>query len=64
MSGTIYAPQAKVLMGGGSGGSGGSDITLTLQFIVWDLELSGNATFHFVYAGDEFVTPPDYGLVL
>jgi hypothetical protein len=64
MSGTIYAPQAKVLMGGGSGGSGGSNITLTLQFIVWDLEISGNATFHFVYDGDEFVTPPDYGLIL
>jgi hypothetical protein len=64
MSGTVYAPQAEVLMGGGSGGSGGSDITLTLQFIVWDLEISGNATFHFVYAGDEFVTPPDYGLIL
>lgn len=62
MSGTIYAPQAKVLMGGGSGGSGGG--TFTLQFIVWDLEISGNATFHFVYDGDEFVTPPDYGLIL
>jgi hypothetical protein len=64
MSGTIYAPQAKVLMGGGSGGSGGSTFVLTLQFIVWDLEISGNATFHFVYEGDEFVTPPDYGLIL
>jgi hypothetical protein len=64
MTGTIYAPQAKVLMGGGSGGSGGSTFTLTLQFIVWDLEISGNATFHFVYEGDEFVTPPDYGLIL
>jgi hypothetical protein len=63
MSGTIYAPQAKVLMGGTSGGSGGSDVTLTLQFIVWDLELSGNATFEFVYDGNEFVTPPDYGLI-
>jgi hypothetical protein len=63
MTGTIYTPQAKVQMGGGSGGSGGT-VTLTLQFIVWDLEISGNATFHFVYEGDEFVTPPDYGLVL
>jgi hypothetical protein len=62
MTGTIYAPQAKVLMGGGSGGAGGG--TFTLQFIVWDLEISGNATFHFVYDGDEFVTPPDYGLIL
>lgn len=62
VSGTMYAPQAKVSLGGGPNGSGGG--TLTLQFIVWDLELSGNSTFHFVYKGDEFVTPPDYGLIL
>jgi hypothetical protein len=62
MIGTVYAPQAKVLIGGGSGGSGGSQINLTLQFIVWDMELSGNSTFHFVYDGDEFVVPPSYGL--
>jgi Flp pilus assembly protein TadG len=62
MIGTVYAPQAKVLVGGGSGGSGGSQLNLTLQFIIWDLELSGNATFHFVYDGNEFVVPPDYGL--
>jgi len=62
MIGTIYAPQAKVLIGGGSGGSGGTGLKLTLQFIVWDLELSGNSTFHFVYDGNEFVVPPDYGL--
>jgi hypothetical protein len=63
VSGTLYAPQAKVLMGGGPSGSGGA-VTLTLQFIVWDLELSGNSTFHFIYDGGEFVTPPDYGLIL
>jgi Flp pilus assembly protein TadG len=63
MSGTVYAPQADVLMGGTSGGSGGSSITLTLQFIVWDLEISGNANFWFVYDGGEFTKPPDYGLV-
>lgn len=64
MSGAIYAPQAKVLMGGTSGGSGGgATITLTLQFIVWDLELSGNSTFHFVYDGNEFPVPLDYGLM-
>jgi hypothetical protein len=50
-------------MGGGSGGSGGSTINLTLQFIVWDLEISGNSTFHFVYDGNEFTRPPDYGLI-
>ncbi|MDP9251169.1 MAG: pilus assembly protein TadG-related protein [Chloroflexota bacterium] len=63
MAGTVYAPQAKVQMGGNAGGSGGSSITLTLQFIVWDLELSGNSKFHFVYSGDEFATPLDYGLM-
>ena len=63
MTGTIYAPQAKINMGGTSGGSGGGSVTLTLQFIVWDLEISGNATFHFVYDGNEFVVPPDYGLI-
>lgn len=63
MSGTIYSPMGKVLMGGTSGGSGGSTITLTVQFIVWDLEISGNATFHFVYDGNEFTRPPDYGLI-
>ena len=62
MIGTVYSPQAKVTMGGGSGGSGGTQLNLTLQFIVWDLELSGNSTFHFVYDGNEFVVPPSYGL--
>ncbi|HEX6655717.1 MAG TPA: hypothetical protein VF153_05840, partial [Candidatus Limnocylindria bacterium] len=62
MIGTVYAPQAKVQMGGNSGGSGGTQLNLTLQFIVWDLELSGNSTFHFVYDGNEFVVPPSYGL--
>jgi hypothetical protein len=63
MIGTVYAPQAKVLIGGGSGGgSGSTELKLTLQFIIWDLELSGNSTFHFVYDGNEFVVPPSYGL--
>jgi hypothetical protein len=62
MIGTVYAPQAKVDIGGGSGGSGGTQLNLTLQFIVWDMELSGNSTFHFVYDGNEFVVPPSYGL--
>ena len=62
MIGTVYAPQAKVQIGGTSGGSGGAQVNLTLQFIVWDMELSGNATFHFVYDGNEFVVPPSYGL--
>jgi hypothetical protein len=35
-------------MGGTSGGSGGT-VNLLLQFIAWDLEMSGNTSFHFFY---------------
>jgi hypothetical protein len=63
MSGTIYAPSAKVQMGGSSGGSGGDSIDLTLQFISWDLELSGNSSFRFRYNANSFARPLDYGLV-
>jgi Flp pilus assembly protein TadG len=65
MAGTVYAPSAKVLMGGNSGGSGGGGggTDLTLQFVAWELELSGNSTFVFRYNAEEFPTPLDYGLV-
>jgi Putative Flp pilus-assembly TadE/G-like len=63
ISGTLYAPQAQVTMGGGSGGSGGSTTNVTLQFIAWDLTISGNATFHFQYSNSDFARPKDYGLV-
>jgi Putative Flp pilus-assembly TadE/G-like len=63
VSGTVYAPQAAVTMGGGSGGSGGSTTNATLQFIAWDFTISGNATFHFYYSDAEFARPKDYGLV-
>ena len=62
ISGTVYAPSGKVAMGGGSGGSGGS-ITLALQFIAWDLEMSGNSAFAFNYNDADFAFPKDYGLV-
>lgn len=62
ISGTVYAPSAKVLMSGGSGGSGGS-LNLTLQFIAWDLEMSGNSSFNYIYSDAEFARPKDYGLV-
>jgi len=61
--GTVYAPSAKVVMGGNSGGSGGNPINLTLQFISWDLEFSGNSAFTFYFRDDEFARPTDYGLV-
>ena len=61
--GTVYAPSAKVEMGGNSGGSGGDAVNLTLQFISWDLEFRGNSAFTFYFNDDEFVRPLDYGLV-
>jgi hypothetical protein len=63
ISGTVYAPQGAVTMGGGSGGSGGSTTNVTLQFIAWDLTMSGNSTFHFQYSSNDFVRLKDYGLV-
>jgi hypothetical protein len=62
ISGTVYAPSAKVTMGGGSGGAGGNT-NLTLQFISWDLEMSGSSTFTFNYSDADFARPKDYGLV-
>jgi len=63
MAGTIYAPSAKVQMGGNSGGSGGDSVDLTLQFITWDLELYGNSNFYFRYNADQFAKLLDYGLI-
>ena len=61
--GTVYAPSAKVEMGGNSGGSGGDVVNLTLQFISWDLEFRGNSAFTFYFNDEEFARPIDYGLV-
>ncbi len=63
VSGTVYAPSAEVLMTGGSGGSGGAALDLTLQFIAWNLQLQGNASFHFYFQDDAFAKPTDYGLI-
>jgi hypothetical protein len=63
LSGTVYASGAKVDFGGGSCGSGGGDSTLLLQFICWDLTLSGNNNFYFAYNKDFFVKPVGYGLI-
>ena len=63
ISGTVYAPQGKVLMGGTSGGSGGGNVDLLLQFICFDLEMSGNSAFHFFYSDTDTARPRDYGLI-
>jgi hypothetical protein len=63
MAGTVYAPSAKVRMGGNSGGSGGDNVDMTLQFITWDMELYGNSSFHFRYQADQFTKLLDYGLI-
>jgi hypothetical protein len=63
MVGTVYAPSAKVQMGGNSGGAGGDSIDLTLQFITWDLELYGNSNFWFRYDATKFPKLLDYGLI-
>jgi hypothetical protein len=63
MVGTVYAPSAKVTMGGNSGGSSGDNIDLTLQFITWDLELYGNSNFNFRYDANVFPKLLEYGLV-
>ncbi|HTI29769.1 MAG TPA: pilus assembly protein TadG-related protein [Methylomirabilota bacterium] len=63
MQGTIYAPSAKIQMGGNSGGSGGDSVDLTLQFISWDLELYGNSSFRFRYNAAQFARLLDYGLI-
>lgn len=61
--GTVYAPSAKVSMGGGAGGGGGSPTNLTLQFISWDLEFRGNSNFTFYFRDTDFARPTHYGLV-
>jgi Flp pilus assembly protein TadG len=61
MAGTVYAPNAKVLMAGDPGGTSGGD--LTLQFVAWDLELSGNTNFYFHYDARQFPQLLDYGLI-
>jgi Flp pilus assembly protein TadG len=63
VSGTIYAPSAQVYLTGGSGGSGGSTVDLTLQFISWDLQIQGNSRFNFYYRSEAFAKPFAYGLV-
>jgi Flp pilus assembly protein TadG len=64
MSGTVYAPGGQVTFGGSScGAGGGGETATTLQFIVWDLTLSGNNNFYFAYQKNLFAAPLQYGLI-
>ena len=64
LSGTVYAPGSQMDFGGSSCGSGGGgDAVTALQFIVWDLTLSGNNNFYFAYQKDYFAAQTVYGLV-
>lgn len=64
VSGTVYAPGGLVNFGGSSCGTGGGGAeATTLQFIVWDLTLSGNNSFYFAYQKNKFAAPMQYGLV-
>ncbi|NJD27674.1 MAG: hypothetical protein FIA92_05200 [Chloroflexi bacterium] len=64
LSGTVYAPGALVDFGGSScGAGGGGDAVTALQFVVWDLTLSGNNDFYFAYQKDYYANNTVYGLV-
>jgi Flp pilus assembly protein TadG len=64
LSGTVYASGAQMDFGGSSCGSGGGgDAVTALQFVVWDLTLSGNNNFYFAYQKDFFASATVYGLV-
>jgi hypothetical protein len=64
MSGTVYATGGQVTFGGSScGAGGGGESSTTLQFIVWDLTLSGNNSFYFAYQKNLFAAPLQYGLI-
>lgn len=63
LSGTVYAPSAKLYMTGGSGGSGGNSLDVTLQFVVWEVQFQGNSSFNFLYRSEKFAKPYGYGLV-
>lgn len=64
VSGTVYAPGGKMDFGGSSCGvGGGGDAVSALQFIVFDLTISGNNNFYFAYQKDYFAAPQVYGLI-
>jgi hypothetical protein len=64
ISGTVYAPGSQVDFGGSTCGTGGGgEASSTLQFIVFDLTLSGNNNFYFAYQKNLFAAPLQYGLI-
>ena len=64
LSGTVYASGGQVVFGGSScGAGGGGESATTLQFIVWDLTLSGNNNFYFAFQKNLFAAPMQYGLI-
>jgi hypothetical protein len=64
ISGTLYAPGGQVEFGGSTCGTGGGgESASTLQFIVFDLTLSGNNDFYFAYQKNLFAAPLQYGLI-
>ena len=64
LSGTVYASGALVDFGGSSCGSGGGgNASATLQFVVFDLTISGSNNFYFAYQKNAFAAPMEYGLV-
>jgi hypothetical protein len=52
-----------VNLGGNCGGAGGSAVDLTLQFVSYDLQISGSCSYTFRYRTNSFATPSSYGLV-
>jgi len=63
IAGTVYAPSAQVSLGGNCGGTGGTLVDLTLQFVSYDLLISGSCTYTFIYRANQFATTTTYGLV-
>jgi hypothetical protein len=63
VTGTIYAPSAQISFGGNCGGGGGIPLDLTLQFISWDLSITGSCYYNFLYNVNNFAQFPAYGLV-
>ncbi len=63
LAGTVYAPSDQVSLGGTCGGSGGIPLDLTLQFITWDLSITGSCSYNFVYNVNNFAQFPAYGLI-